>query len=60
MEAMRAEIGESMSRLLQGVLPIVHTPFTDDDAIDLATLQRDIDWAYSQGAYGLGSGMVSE
>ena len=49
-----------MSRLLQGVLPIVHTPFTDDDAIDLATLQRDIDWAYSQGAYGLGSGMVSE
>jgi dihydrodipicolinate synthase/N-acetylneuraminate lyase len=47
-------------RRLQGVLPIVHTPFTDDDEIDLATLRREIDWAYAQGADGLGTGMVSE
>ena len=49
-----------MPRRLQGVLPIVHTPFTDDDEIDVATLQREIDWAFAQGADGLGTGMVSE
>jgi 4-hydroxy-tetrahydrodipicolinate synthase len=45
---------------LHGVLPIVHTPFTADDEIDVATLKREIDWAYAQGADGLGTGMVSE
>ncbi len=49
-----------MAKRLQGVLPIVHTPFTDDDEIDVATLRREIDWAYAQGADGLGTGMVSE
>jgi 4-hydroxy-tetrahydrodipicolinate synthase len=49
-----------MPRRLHGVLPIVHTPFTDDDEIDVATLRREIDWAYAQGADGLGTGMVSE
>ena len=49
-----------MAKRLQGVLPIVHTPFTDGDEIDVATLQREIDWAYAQGADGLGTGMVSE
>ncbi len=49
-----------MPRRLQGVLPIVHTPFHDDESIDLATLRREIDWAYSQGIDGLGTGMVSE
>ena len=28
-------------RRLQGVLPIVHTPFLDDDSIDFATLARE-------------------
>jgi 4-hydroxy-tetrahydrodipicolinate synthase len=49
-----------MAKRLQGVLPIVHTPFTDADEIDVATLKREIDWAYAQGADGLGTGMVSE
>ena len=49
-----------MPRELKGVLPIVHTPFLDDDAIDAASLKREIDWAYVQGADGLGTGMVSE
>jgi 4-hydroxy-tetrahydrodipicolinate synthase len=49
-----------MTKRLQGVLPIVHTPFTDADEIDIATLRREIDWAYAQGADGLGTGMVSE
>ncbi len=49
-----------MVKRLHGVLPIVHTPFTNDNEIDLATLKREIDWAYAQGADGLGTGMVSE
>ena len=49
-----------MPRTLQGVLPIVHVPFADDDAIDRHALEREIDWAYAQGADGIGSGMVSE
>lgn len=49
-----------MLRMLRGVLPIVHTPFTDDDQIDSASLQRVIDWTFSLGADGLGTGMVSE
>ncbi len=49
-----------MPRYLHGVLPIVHTPFTENGDIDAETLRREIDWAYEQGADGLGTGMVSE
>lgn len=49
-----------MARNLQGVLPILQTPFTDDDRIDLPVLRAEIDWAYSLGADGIGTGMVSE
>jgi len=49
-----------MARPLSGVLPIVQTPFTDDDRIDAEALRREIDWAYKVGADGLGTGMVSE
>ena len=49
-----------MPKRLSGVLPIVHTPFLDDDTIDAASLRREIDWAFSVGADGLGTGMVSE
>ena len=45
---------------LAGVLPIVHTPFTDHDAIDEASLRRQLDWAFDTGADGCGTGMVSE
>jgi dihydrodipicolinate synthase/N-acetylneuraminate lyase len=49
-----------MTRRLQGVLPIVHTPFLDDDSIDSASLRREIDFAFATGVDGLGTGMVSE
>lgn len=49
-----------MSKPLRGVLPIVHTPFTTDNQIDTVSLQREIDWAFSIGADGMGTGMVSE
>ena len=45
---------------LHGILPIVHVPFADADEIDFVTLRRLVDWAYEQGADGLGTGMVSE
>ena len=49
-----------MPKLLHGVLAIAHTPFTDHDEIDAAALKRSVDWAFSAGADGLGTGMVSE
>ena len=45
---------------LAGVFPIVHTPFTDNDVIDEASLRRQLDWAFKIGAAGCGTGMVSE
>ena len=50
----------NMTTELRGVLPIIQTPFLDNDEIDYTTLRREIDWAYEQGADGLGTGMVSE
>ena len=47
-------------RPLAGVLPIVHVPFDDHDRIDEADLRREVDWIFSVGADGLGTGMVSE
>ncbi len=49
-----------MPKLLQGVLAIAHTPFTEHDEIDTAALKRSVDWAFATGADGLGMGMVSE
>jgi dihydrodipicolinate synthase/N-acetylneuraminate lyase len=47
-------------RPLAGVLPIVHLPFDGQDRIDEADLRREVDWIFSVGADGLGTGMVSE
>lgn len=49
-----------MGQSLQGVLPIVHVPFAEDQRIDYVTLRQTVDWAFSVGADGLGTGMVSE
>lgn len=49
-----------MKSTLQGVLPILHTPFHADQSIDQKSLQRQIDWAFAQGADGVCTGMVSE
>jgi len=45
---------------IQGILPILHTPFDENDEIDLEDLQREIDWAFEQGVDGVCSAMVSE
>jgi dihydrodipicolinate synthase/N-acetylneuraminate lyase len=52
--------GHPTRRTLAGVLPIVHVPFDARDQIDAADLRREIDWIFSVGADGLGTGMVSE
>ena len=49
-----------MPRKLAGVLAIAHTPFTDADEIDAVALKRAVDWTFTIGADGIGTGMVSE
>jgi 4-hydroxy-tetrahydrodipicolinate synthase len=49
-----------MKAEIRGVLPVIQTPFTDDDEIDEASLRKQIDWAFEQGAAGYCTGMVSE
>ena len=38
----------------------MHTPFTSDGTIDQEVLEREIDWAFEQGADGVVVAMVSE
>jgi len=45
---------------IDGILPILHTPFDHKDEIDSESLQREIDWAFEQGSNGVCSAMVSE
>jgi dihydrodipicolinate synthase/N-acetylneuraminate lyase len=45
---------------LEGVLPVLATPFTDDGEIDLPVLSDEISWVFEQGADGVVMGMVSE
>ncbi len=47
-------------RPLQGVLPVFQTPYHDDESIDWATLEREIDWLLEAGAHGVVMAMVSE
>jgi dihydrodipicolinate synthase/N-acetylneuraminate lyase len=49
-----------MPKRLNGVLPIIQTPFLDTDEIDFTTLRKEVDWGLAQGINGLGTGMVSE
>ncbi len=53
-------MSSTVNRLLHGVLPVLHTPFTDRGAIDGTSLQREIDWAFEIGADGVVVAMVSE
>ncbi len=45
---------------LSGVLPVVQTPYHDDETIDFETLDAEIDWLFDRGASGLVVAMVSE
>jgi hypothetical protein len=47
-----------MSQRIVGVLPVVHTPFLDDELIDHDSLRRQVDWAFELGAGGHVRGML--
>ncbi len=47
-------------RSLSGVFPVFQTPYHDDESIDFATLDREIDWLFERGANALVMAMVSE
>ena len=49
-----------MTTDIEGILPILHTPFDVNDEIDRDSLRREIDWAFEQGSNGVCSAMVSE
>lgn len=49
-----------MTKPLQGVLPVLHTPLTESETIDIPTLHKEIDWAFETGAHGVVVAMVSE
>ncbi len=45
---------------VRGVLPVFQTPYFEDQTIDYATLEREIDWLFEQGSDGIVLAMVSE
>lgn len=45
---------------IYGILPVFQTPFHEDETMDFATLEREIQWLYDQGSDGIVMGMVSE
>ncbi|MBC8355335.1 MAG: dihydrodipicolinate synthase family protein [Planctomycetes bacterium] len=49
-----------MTKVIAGVLPVVHTPFHNDDTIDWESLERQVEWAFAEEADGYCTGMVSE
>jgi dihydrodipicolinate synthase/N-acetylneuraminate lyase len=49
-----------MATEISGVLPVFQTPFHMDESIDFATLDREIDWLFENGADGIVMAMVSE
>jgi dihydrodipicolinate synthase/N-acetylneuraminate lyase len=49
-----------MPRVLEGVLPVLATPFAPNDVIDYGALKSETDWILDQGADGVVMGMVSE
>jgi 4-hydroxy-tetrahydrodipicolinate synthase len=45
---------------LAGVLPVFQTPLHDDETIDAAVLEREVEWLFDCGADGIVMAMVSE
>lgn len=57
---MRAPASEAAPARLRGVLPVLQTPFRDDDCIDEVSLAREVAWVAALGVDGVVTGMVSE
>lgn len=51
---------KACTKPLAGVLPVIQTPFLDDERLDVETLKHEIDWVLKCGANGIVIAMVSE
>jgi 4-hydroxy-tetrahydrodipicolinate synthase len=51
---------EDSGPALGGVVPVLQTPYFDDESIDFVTLEREINWLFDAGADGIALAMVSE
>jgi 4-hydroxy-tetrahydrodipicolinate synthase len=49
-----------MTREIQGVLPVIHTPFDEQERIDHDSLAREVDFAFDSGADGIVLALASE
>ena len=49
-----------MSKKICGVLPVFQMPFTENESIDFATLEREIDWLFEKGVDGVTMALASE
>lgn len=49
-----------MSDQLTGVFPVFQTPFREDDSIDEAILEKELEWLIERGSNGIVMAMVSE
>lgn len=45
---------------IQGVLPVMHTPFDEQERIDFDVLRREVDFAFDSGANGIVMALASE
>ncbi len=45
---------------LRGVYPVFQTPYLDNGAVDFDTLDKEVDWLFSNGAQGVVMAIVSE
>lgn len=52
--------GGLVQKEIQGVIPVLSTPFTIEGELDLPTLQKEVIWVVDQGVDAVATGMVSE
>ena len=53
-------MGKPAGQLIQGVLPVMQTPFDEQERIDYGTLRREVDFAFDAGADGIVMALASE
>jgi len=49
-----------MKHEIDGVLPVIHMPYREDLGIDYATLEEEVDYAFTTGAHGISLALVSD
>jgi len=49
-----------MSALIEGVIPVLHTPWEADGSVDAGSLRREVDWIFETGADGCAIALASD